>query len=319
MLTLCWLAASSGWAAAFVLPPKDQGVVGYLEHTLARYEDTLPDIARRYDVGFRELRLANPGVDTWLPGETTEILIPTRFVLPAAPRKGIVLNLAEMRLYYYPKPRRGEPAKVLTFPVSIGREGWSTPVGATRIAAKQAKPIWYPPKSVREEHAADGEELPTAVPPGPDNPLGEFALRLGLPGYLIHGTNRPYGIGMEVTHGCIRLYPEDVEQLFHAVPVGTPVTIVDQPFKLGWQADMLYLEIHPPFSPDLAPKPLDLQPIVNALVWETRARPEYRVEWARVEEMVRRPIGVPMVVATRAAEPLELRIDDRRTPEPHPL
>ncbi len=309
-------AQSATAAATFVVPPRDQAVVGYLEQVTTKYDDTLSDIARRYNVGFRELRLANPDVDAWLPGDDAQVLIPMRFILPRAPRKGIVLNLAEMRLYYYPEPRPGEPTTVITFPVSIGREGWSTPVGTARIVSKVAKPTWYPPKSVREEHAAEGDELPRAVPPGPDNPLGEFALRLSLPGYLLHGTNRPFGIGMEVTHGCIRLYPEDVEWLFEAVPVGTPVTIVDQSFKLGWQADMLYLEIHPPFSPDFAPRPVDMQPIVDALIWETRFRPEHRIDWERVTEMARRPSGAPMVVASLRNESPEPSPDDESTLQP---
>ncbi len=284
-------------AATFIRPPKDQAVVGHVERTKTRYEDTLPDVARRFDVGFQELRLANPNVDAWLPGEDTELLIPGRFVLPKAPREGIVLNLAEMRLYYYPAPVDGESATVITFPVSIGREGWSTPVGRTRVVSKVANPTWYPPVSVRAEHAARGDPLPAAVPPGPDNPLGSFALRLGLPGYLIHGTNRPYGIGMQVTHGCIRLYPEDIEQLFHTVAVTTPVKIVDQRFKLGWQAGMLYLEIHPPFSPEFNTRPVELRPIVNALIWETRHHAKDRIDWPQVREMARNPSGVPVLIA----------------------
>ncbi len=299
------LVCAGSEAASFVLPPADQSVVGTLERVSVRHEDTLADVGRRFGVGYRELRIANPDLDPWLPGEGAEVLLPTRYVLPDAPRKGLVLNLAEMRIYHYPSPRPGEVARVLTYPVSIGRQDWSTPLGATHVQAKVRDPYWYPPASIREEHAADGDPLPDVVPPGPDNPLGRYALRLARPGYLIHGTNKPYGIGMRVTHGCIRLTPEDIEQLFQVVGVGTPVQIVHQPFKLGWQAGMLYLEVHPPLEADPASPLEDPGQLIDTLVWATRFRPELHIDWERVEAMVARPSGVPAVIAT--AEPQQLR------------
>ena len=295
------LVCTGSEATSFILPPSDQSVIGSLERVSVRYEDTLVDIGRRFGVGYRELRIANPGLDPWLPGEGAEVLLPTRYVLPDAPRKGLVLNLAEMRIYYYPLPSRGEPARVVSYPVSIGRQDWSTPLGTTRVQSKVQNPPWYPPASIREEHAAEGEPLPAVVPPGPDNPLGRYALRLARPGYLIHGTNKPYGIGMRVTHGCIRLTPEDIVELFEAVTVGTPVHIVHQPFKLGWFADMLYLEVHPPLESDPASPLENPGQLIDILVWATRLRPELRIDWQRVEAMVARPTGVPAVVAT--AEP----------------
>src|SRR5690606_33955537 len=217
-------------AAEYVLP-KEHDVIGEVQRITARHEDTFVSLARRYGVGFEELKLANPGVDAWLPGEGTEVVVPTRFVLPRAPREGIVVNVAELRIYYFPKD---QPDKVHTYPISIGRMDWGTPIGTTTIVAKNENPSWYPPESIRKEHAERGDILPAVVPPGPSNPLGKHALRLGLPGYLIHGTNRPSGVGMRVTHGCIRMFPEDVEALFGRVPIGTRVQIVNQPFKLGW-------------------------------------------------------------------------------------
>jgi L,D-transpeptidase ErfK/SrfK len=240
-------------AAEYWVADSDE-VFGELQHVKARYEDTFVGLARAYDVGFESLRRANPGVDAWLPGEGTEITIPTRFVLPRAPRRGIIVNVAELRLYYFPEdsgpPPPGVPPgarRVVTHPISVGRMDWSTPLGVTKVTSRVANPSWYPPQSIRDEHAARNDVLPRVVPPGPDNPLGTHALRLGLPGYLIHGTNMPSGVGMRVTHGCIRLFPEDIESLYKSVPTGTVVQIVNQPVKLGWTADGgLYLESHPP-------------------------------------------------------------------------
>lgn len=235
-------------AETFVLPPPGVDLVGSIRIVYASHEETLLDIARRHSLGYEEIGLANHGVDRWLPGEGTPIVLPTRYILPDAPREGIVLNLPEMRLYYYPKPKSGERPVVITHPVSIGRMDWRTPLGVTKVVAKQKDPPWYPPASIKAEHAEQGEILPDVVPGGPGNPLGRFAMRLGIPGYLIHGTDKPYGIGMRVTHGCLRMYPEDIEKLFPEVPVGTPVHIVNQSMKAGWFAGQLYMEFHPPLE-----------------------------------------------------------------------
>ncbi|BCX88662.1 L,D-transpeptidase ErfK/SrfK [Methylomarinovum tepidoasis] len=235
-------------ADTFVLPPPDEDLVGRVTVTEVEEGDTLLDIARRFDLGQNEIRLANPGLSRWAPPPGAEVVIPKRFILPDAPRRGIVLNVPEMRLYYFPRPRPGAPPKVVTHPVSIGRMDWSTPLGTTRVVAKVKDPVWRPPASIKKEHAEKGDPLPDVVPAGPDNPLGRYAMRLGIPGYLIHSTNKPLGIGMRVTHGCVRMYPEDIEMLFPEVPVGTPVTMVDQPVKVGWLAGALYIEVHPPLE-----------------------------------------------------------------------
>lgn len=294
----CLVAVSSGDAlgATFVLPPKDQALVGTLEKVLAEEKDTLLDVARRHNVGYREIMLANPALDPWLPGAGAEVVLPTRYILPEAPRRGIVLNVAEMRLYYYPRPSKGEPPKVITHPVSIGRGEWETPLGRTEIVKKVADPTWYPPKSVREEHEVAGDPLPKSVPPGPDNPLGQFALRLGLPGYLIHGTNKPFGIGMRVSHGCVRMYPEDIEALFQDVPVGTPVRILNQPYKTSWFAGNLYLEVHPAYG--ASDQPLtDLTPLSKQLISATRHHPDYPLDWGRAQRAAREPSGIPVPLA----------------------
>jgi L,D-transpeptidase ErfK/SrfK len=225
-------------------------VVGELQVIVARHEDTFVDIARAYDLGYDEIEAANPGVDAWLPGAGTRIVLPTWFVLPDAPREGIVLNVGTKRLFYFPKAVAGKPRVVITHPVGIGREGWQTPIGTTRVVAKNKDPVWTVPPSIRREHAADGDPLPATVGPGPDNPLGAYALRLGFPGYLIHGTNKPDGIGMRVSHGCVQLFPEDIESLFAEVAVGTPVRIINEPQLLGWRGDNLYLEVHPALEDD---------------------------------------------------------------------
>ena len=239
------LFAASLHAEIYELPPEGYDVVGAVSTVIAREEDSLIDIARRNGLGYHDIVRANPGVNIWVPGEGTEVVLPTRFVLPPGPRRGIVLNLAEYRLYYYPKPVEGEPAYVMTYPISIGRMDWETPLGSTSVVSKVKDPSWYPPQSVRDEHAADGRPLPRIVPPGPDNPLGSYAMRLGLPGYLIHSTNRPAGVGMRVTHGCIRMFPEDIEYLFPNVDVNTPVQIINAPVKIGWFGDKLVMEVHP--------------------------------------------------------------------------
>ena len=201
-------------AEVFIVPPRGVDLVGVEENTVARFEDTMPDIARRYGLGYEEILNANPGTDPWLPGDGREILLPTRHILPQQ-RDGIVINLSEHRLYYFPKPKDGQLPQVISHPISIGQMDWETPLGVTKIVSKTKKPTWYPPESIRKQHEAEGTPLPKAVPPGPDNPLGEYAMRLGIPGgaYLIHGTNRPLGVGLPVTHGCIRRYAEDIESL----------------------------------------------------------------------------------------------------------
>jgi L,D-transpeptidase ErfK/SrfK len=252
LLVALWLTTATASAAEYWLVGQDE-VIGEVRVIAARYEDTFVSLARTHNVGFEALRRANPDVDPWLPGEGTKIVLPTRLVLPRAPHKGIVVNVAELRLYYFPAnsgppPEGIEPQaiRVVTHPISVGRQDWSTPLGTTTVTGKVANPPWTPPQSIRDEHAARNDILPRVVPAGPDNPLGKHALRLGLPSYLIHGTNKPSGVGMRVTHGCIRMFPEDIESLFQTVPVGTPVRIVNQPHKLGWTAEGLYLEAHPP-------------------------------------------------------------------------
>jgi L,D-transpeptidase ErfK/SrfK len=248
VLLLSCVLGGPAQAETFLLPPEDVGVIGRLEFTDAGRDDTLLDIARRYDIGQNEIILANPAVDRWMPKDNSRVIIPSRYVLPKAERTGVVINLPEMRLYYFPEPKSGQPRTMITHPISVGRMDWRSPLGKTSIIRKQTDPSWTPPESIKQEALADGRVLPDVIPGGPDNPLGRFAMRLGIPGYLIHSTNKPYGVGMRVTHGCIRMYPEDIEGLFADIPVGTTVNLVNQPIKLGWLAGALFLELHPPLE-----------------------------------------------------------------------
>ncbi|HEX5418402.1 MAG TPA: L,D-transpeptidase family protein [Gammaproteobacteria bacterium] len=279
--------------------PKSGDLVGQVQHIKAHYEDTFVALARTYDVGYDELRSANPNVDPWLPGEGTDVIIPTQYVLPHAQRRGIVINVPELRLYYYPADA---PNKVITHPISVGRQDWTTPLGETKVVSKVRNPAWYPPESIRKEHAAENDPLPAVVPPGPDNPLGLFALRLGIPGYLIHGTNKPAGVGMRVSHGCIRLFPEDVEALFKTVPVGTPVFIVDQPYKLGWGSDgALYLEAHPPFVEEREAGKWTATDLTREFVAVTEDR-YIKVEWDKADAVMHEAQGIPVRVSKVPAQ-----------------
>jgi L,D-transpeptidase ErfK/SrfK len=234
----------------YELESPQQTVVGVPQVVLAREEDTFSDLARAYGLGYDELVAANPDVDPWLPGAQTPILLPTQFVLPADIREGVVLNIASKRLFYFPKMPEGQAPVVKTFPIGIGRVGWETPLGSTTVIAKAVNPVWYVPQSVRKEHAEMGDPISSVIPAGPDNPLGTRVLKLNIPGYLIHGTNQPYGVGMRVSHGCIRLYPENIEYLYELVSIGEPVQIINEPFLLGELDGELIFEAHSPLEDD---------------------------------------------------------------------
>ncbi len=288
----------------FELTPDGGDIVGYLQRTTVGKEDTMPDIARRFDVGYEEILLANPGVDPWLPGVGREVVVPTQFVLPAAPHEGVVVNVAAMRIFYYAPHKKGEPQVVYTHPIGIGRVGWKTPEGTTKIVSRQKDPVWVVPKSVREEHAEDGEKLPAVVPAGPDNPLGQYAFRLSWPSYLIHGTNKPYGVGMRSSHGCMRLYPEDIAVFFDLIPIGTKVTVVNQPYLLGWRDGTLYLQAYAVMEDDSRDWDKNRKRLLaNLLNPKQRQKLGQRLEgelndidWQRVGDLAHAPRAVPVPV-----------------------
>ncbi len=284
----------------FVLSSPEQSVIGVPQIVYARGEDTLSDLARTYGLGYDEIVAANPGVDPWLPGDKTPILLPTQFVIPDVPREGIVLNIASKRLFYFPKLAADQPQVVKTYPIGIGRVGWETPLGATRVVAKAANPTWYVPVSIRREHEELGDPLPAAVPPGPDNPLGAYVLQLEMPGYLIHGTNRPYGVGMRVSHGCVRLYPENIELLYELVDIGEPVRIINEPFLLGEFEGEIYFEGHEPLEDDTEIPAERLEQLLSAFTGVTVVGlSEAEKDHARAIASIGN--GVPARIATRDA------------------
>jgi L,D-transpeptidase ErfK/SrfK len=285
----------------FTLDPRDD-VVGTVQVTKARAEDTLSDIARRFNVGYEEIVDANPGVDPWVPGAGTDIVIPTEFVLPDAERQGIVINLAAMRLFYFPKAKPGEPQQVITHPIGIGRVGWRTPEGTTRVVSKTAAPAWTPTAAIRKEHAADGDPLPKVVPPGPDNPMGTHVLRLGWPEYAIHGTDKPPSIGLRGTHGCLRMYPEDIVGMYEAVPVGTPVTVVNQPVLVGWRGDTLVMQTYPALEDDKRKQPLRPGALIDrarkSVQGSSGARASVVVDQALVTDITLHPRAIAVPIST---------------------
>lgn len=297
-----------------VLSEPDQALIGEIQAMFTRDENTFVEIAREYNIGYQELRYANPDVDHWLPGEGTRVYLPTQRLLPDAPREGIVLNLPSMRLFYFAPAGDGDEAiRVSTHPIGIGRQGWETPVGEATVTQKARDPIWYVPLSVREEHAAAGDPLPSTVPPGSDNPLGRFALALSMPGYLIHGTNKPAGVGMRVSHGCVRLYPEDIELLFERVTVGTPVTIVNQPVLAGWHEGQLYLQVHPPLAEDQR----DLAAAAEAALAAALAAAgddEAQLDEQAVAAVVEQRLGIPFPVLS-STPPISQYLADARIVE----
>lgn len=270
----------------------DGRVVGHLARLRLRSGDTLADVSRHFGIGFQALQDANPGVDPWLPSPGTEILLPLAFILPDAPHQGIVINLAAMRLFYYPVDRS---SRVWSYAVGIGRDSWNTPLGQTRIIEKKTNPRWVVPESIRREHAQKGDPLPKVVPAGPDNPLGRHALRLGWHSYLIHGTNKPYGVGLQVSHGCIRLYPEDIAELFPRVEVGTPVTIVNQPYLVGWRDGQLFVQIYRPSHR----KGKALKRLWHSLEKQLKdyeTQTGKKVDWQKVDRAIAAARGIPLPV-----------------------
>lgn len=274
----------------YKLPAAGDALVGRAQAVSAQAEDTLVAVARRHGVGYNAIRSANPALDAWLPGAAAPVVLPTRALLPVAEHRGIVVNLPEMRLYYFPP---GDTRRVAVLPVSVGRGDWNTPLSTTRVTRKATDPSWFPPESIREEHAARGDPLPKRVPGGPDNPLGRHALYLDLPGYLIHGTNKRFGIGMQVTHGCLRLYPDHIAWLHQQVALGTPVQMVHQRLKLGWSDGVLYLEVHPPLEGEFASLGVDLEALNVRIREALREHPDYPVDRARARAVLMEASGVP--------------------------
>ena len=302
----------------FVLESPDQTVIGEPQIVFAKEDNTFSDLAREYGLGYDELVDANPEVDPWLPGDGTRITLPTQYVLPDVPRDGIVLNVASKRLFYFPPMEDGQPQTVMTYPIGIGRVGWQTPLGSSTVVYKGQDPHWYVPASVRKEHKALGDPLPAVVPPGPDNPLGRHVLKLDIPGYLIHGTNKPYGVGMRVSHGCVRLYPENIELLYDLVGVGETVTIINEPFLAGWKDGNIYFEGHMPLEDD---EVSIQQRLINILekVEMLASEKETDFDLDQMRMAANAMLGIPVILAGGAPEALLARarvIENTVEPDP---
>jgi L,D-transpeptidase ErfK/SrfK len=275
--------------STYLLPGSGESVVGEPVALQVTYDDRFATLAMRYDLGFEELRHANPTIDPWIPGEGARVVLPSQYLLPPGPRQGIVINLPEYRLYYFPKGS----GTVVTYPIGIGRTGFQTPAATTKIIAKIVNPSWYPTPAHRKEHLEQGDKLPSVVPPGPDNPLGHLAIQLGLPGYFLHGTNKPFGVGQRVSHGCVRLYPDDIQALADATPIGTQVRIIDAPFKVSWNDGVLFLEAHPPLEGEP-----NLQ-LLDRLIADATQGHNVVVDWALAEQMARDSLGMPGPISTQ--------------------
>jgi L,D-transpeptidase ErfK/SrfK len=274
--------------------------IGQLKSYVTGEEDTFADIARHFDIGYVELRAANPGIDPWSAPPGEKLVIPTFKLLPRAPQAGIVVNLGEMRMYYYPTP--GRPP--LTFPLGIGREGLETPTGQTSIVKKVVGPVWFPTDRMRK----DKPWLPASIPPGASNPLGTHAMYLGWPTFLIHGSNKPWGIGRRVSSGCMRMYPEDIVTMYNTTPVGMRVTVVNQPIKIGWLDDGLYLEANPSLTQSdqieingtHATK--GITPGLRQNIIDAAGKWAPRIDWPLAEKIVRERRGIPVRIASPDAE-----------------
>lgn len=293
---LCWVATCN---ALTLNLPKQGDVVGEIKTQRLHLGETIFDFARENDVGYYELLEANPKLNPNHLGDGVPLVIPTRYVLPHVSREGIVINLAELRLYYFPPGGN----IVMTYPIGIGRQGWDTPSGDFKIVEKTKDPVWHVPASIaKDAFQYDGTVLPKEVEPGPDNPLGQYAMRLNIPNYLLHGTNVPTSIGRRVSGGCIRMYPEDIESLFNAVPVDTPVKIINEPYKIGLEDHQLIMEAHQPLSEMRKEHKNQLQIVweeaINHFI-ETQSTPMV-VDWAKVNQVATRETGLPQVIGSHA-------------------
>jgi len=296
-------------ASTYELPTDGSSVVGAVQIVAPGKESTLVDIARHFDLGYHEITWANPDVDVWYPGVHVNVVVPTEFILPPKPWKGVVVNISARRLFYFLPAKKGKPKKVITLPISIAREGWSTPLGKTRITGKHRDPGWFVPESIRREHAANGDtNFPKYVPPGPNNPMGMLAVQTGFDGIFIHGTNRPWGVGMRTSHGCLHLYPEDASTFFAAIPVDTSVRMIDQPLVVGKQAGRLVMTSYEPVTEYGAKIDMFSRAVMalNPYLYESNVdlygeNLIYDVDWAKVRQLTAGPQVVPVDITIGGA------------------
>lgn len=297
LITTLLIKSATGWAVNFSLPKAGNDLVGDTTTGVVQSGDTFATIARRFDIGYCELQEANPGVDPDKPEPGSVLIIPTQYILPDVPKTGVVINLVEMRLYYFPPNQK----EVYIFPVGIGREGWESPLGVWSIIERTPLPTWHAPESIREARAKEGVYIPKEVPPGPENPLGDYAMRLSNVTYLIHGTNDPAGVGRRSSAGCIRMYPEDIKKLFEMTHKGTAVRIINYPYKAGWKDRKLYLETHLPLGGILAAIDEGHKSAENVLKTAISRHGAAYVSWAKANAIAKEQQAIPQQVG-RIAE-----------------
>ena len=291
IVCLCLWSVNIGAASHAATYEVDDDILGEIRHYTIKKGDSFPAIAHQFDIGIVELLAANPNVNPKKPIAGETITITSSHILPSVQREGIVLNLSELRLFYF-----ADDGSVMTFPVSIGKEGWETPTGVTYVARKRENPVWIPTASIREENP----DLPAKVAAGPDNPLGAYAIDLEWPGYAIHGTNRPYSVGKRASHGCIRLYPKDIKALFGAVQLEDKVNIIDKPFKVGWKDNVLFLEVTPTqLQADAILYSRSSDPVNSADVRAAISVMDADVDWEKVEDVIKSHTGIPTIVGRR--------------------
>lgn len=277
------------FALTFTITPGSD-IVGRVQTATALSGEDFHDIGQRFDIGYLELVEANPDINPKNPGAGTAIIIPSQFILPSGQRKGIVINLAELRLYYFHKGTN----LVTTHPIGIGRREWETPLGNGKIIEKTKNPSWRPPDRIRAWYNENDMFLPDVVKPGPKNPLGKYAMRLSIPGYLIHGTNMAGGIGLRSSSGCIRMHPEDIESLFYKVSIGDPVRIINQPYKIGRHKSEVYAEWHQPLSGEYYNRTSDEEIFDQAVEQARLLGARFDKDLAR--EALERSFGYPILV-----------------------
>ncbi len=279
--------SSQAFATAYTIPANDESIIGSIQSGFVKSGDSAATIAQAYDIGFNEIQNANPEIDmNHRFSNSREVVIPTQHLLPNAPRKGIVINLPEMRMYYY------EGKEVHTYPIGIGKTGKTIPVTTAKVTYKKENPFWYPPQDIREFNLAQGVILPRVLPPGPDNPLGTYAIYMTVPTYLIHSTIFPESVGRRASFGCIRMYENDIESFFPTVKRGVPIEILNSPVKVGWQNKYLYMEAHTPLEESKADFDATLPGMVHKIVENTSTKPTL-VDWQEVSFIAQAKDGVP--------------------------
>ncbi|MCT4717378.1 L,D-transpeptidase family protein [Enterobacteriaceae bacterium H18W14] len=300
MLVTAALASLPANANSYPLPIASSRLIGQnIFHTVADDVGSLEAIAKKYNVGFLALLQANPGVDPYVPRAGSILTIPRQMLLPDAPREGLVVNLAELRVYYYPAGKNS----VTVYPIGIGQLGGDTmtPTMQTTVSDKRANPTWTPTANIRARYLANGIKLPAVVPAGPDNPMGHHAIRLAAYGgvYLLHGTNADFGIGMRVSSGCIRLRDNDIKALYKEMPVGTPVRIINTPIKSSVEPDgQRLVEVHQPLSKSINDDPKVLPIVLNEQMKQFRAAPETDAQI--MEQAMQHRSGMPVEVNAHA-------------------